>query len=57
VTAFFSALHDIGFFDKPERPIVSAEVRPVMPGEKSEIILANAKRVIRDAWVLSKASQ
>ena len=57
VTEFFSALQDINFFDKPERPIVSAEVRPVMPGEKSEIILANAKRVIRDAWVLSRASE
>lgn len=57
VTEFFSALQKIGFFDKPERPIVSAEVRPVMPGEKSEIILANAKRVIRDAWVLSDASE
>jgi sugar phosphate isomerase/epimerase len=57
VTEFFSALEGIGFFDKPERPIVSAEVRPVMPGEKSEIILANAKRVIRDAWVMSTASE
>ncbi len=57
VTEFFSALHDIGFFDKSERPIVSAEVRPVVAGEKSDIVLANAKRVIRDAWVLSRASQ
>lgn len=55
VTSFFKTLQTNGFFDKPERPICSAEVRPVIAGEKSEIILANAKRVIRDAWALSQA--
>jgi sugar phosphate isomerase/epimerase len=54
VTAFFRVLQDNGFFDKPERPVVSAEVRPVLAGEISEVILANAKRVIRDAWALSQ---
>lgn len=54
VTAFFKSLTKNGFFDKTERPIVSAEVRPVMPGEISEVILANAKRVMRDAWALSQ---
>ena len=39
------------------RAIVSAEVRPVLAGETSDIILANAKRVIRDAWVLSNAAR
>lgn len=53
VTHFFRTLRQSGFFDGPERPIVSAEVRPVLAGETSDIILANAKRVIRDAWVLS----
>lgn len=54
VTDFFRVLRRNGFFDKAERPIVSAEVRPVIAGEISEIILANAKRVIRDAWALSQ---
>ncbi|GIX13213.1 MAG: xylose isomerase [Paracoccaceae bacterium] len=54
VVTFFRALRKVGFFDKPQRPIVSAEVRPVMAGEVSEVILANAKRVIRDAWALSQ---
>lgn len=53
VIHFFRTLRQNGFFDEPERPIVSAEVRPVLAGETSDVILANAKRVIRDAWVLS----
>lgn len=53
VTDFFRVLRKNAFFDGPERPIVSAEVRPVLAGETSAIILANAKRVIRDAWYLS----
>jgi sugar phosphate isomerase/epimerase len=53
VIHFFRTLRQNGFFDGPERPIVSAEVRPVLAGETSDVILANAKRVIRDAWVLS----
>jgi len=57
VTEFFDILEDNGFFSQARRPIVSAEVRPVLAGETSDIILANAKRVIRDAWVLSNAAQ
>jgi sugar phosphate isomerase/epimerase len=56
VMNFFHVLMDNGFFDRGERPIVSAEVRPVLAGEISEIILANAKRVMRDAWALANAS-
>lgn len=54
VVTFFRELRKAGFFDKAERPIVSAEVRPVLAGEISEVILANAKRVIRDAWALAQ---
>ncbi len=57
VTEFFDILEDNGFFKQAQRPIVSAEVRPVLAGESSALILANAKRVIRDAWVLSNAAQ
>ena len=42
VVDFFHVLMDNGFFDQGERPIVSAEVRPVLAGETSGLILANA---------------
>jgi hypothetical protein len=57
VTAFFDLLEDNGFFNRGNRPIVSAKARPVLTDETSDIILANAKRVTRDAWVLSNAAQ
>lgn len=53
VTDYFRVLSKNGFFEGPDRPIVSAEVRPVLAGEKSNVIIANAKRVIRDAWALA----
>jgi sugar phosphate isomerase/epimerase len=53
VINYFRVLKANGFFNKPELPIVSAEVRPVLAGEVSEIVLANTKRVIRQAWVLA----
>jgi sugar phosphate isomerase/epimerase len=53
VIDYFRILRDVGFFDGPERPVVSAEVRPVLAGEISEVVLANTKRVIRDAWALA----
>jgi len=53
VVEFFQILEENGFFTQNQRPIISAEVRPVLAGEKSGLILANAKRVIRDAWAFS----
>ena len=50
---YFRVLRDTGFFERNDRPIVSAEVRPVLAYEKSEIVIANTKRVIRDAWALA----
>ena len=55
VVDFFDVLRTNGFFSKERRPIVSAEVRPVLFGESSDIILANSKRVIRDGWALACA--
>jgi hypothetical protein len=37
VVDFFRVLDGIGFFDKPQRPVVSAEVRPVLAGEISDV--------------------
>lgn len=56
VVDFFRVLKDNGFFDRDERPIVSAEVRPVLAGETSDLILANAKRTIRDAFAMAAAA-
>ncbi|MDI7258848.1 MAG: TIM barrel protein [Thermodesulfobacteriota bacterium] len=53
VIHFFRVLKANDFFNKPQLPIVSAEVRPVLAGEISEIVLANTKRVIRQAWALA----
>jgi hypothetical protein len=53
VTALFEALWEHGFFEKPipygERPIVSVEVKP-QADEDQEIVLANTKRVVQNAW-------
>jgi hypothetical protein len=33
--------------------VCSAEVRPLVAGERSELIVANAKRVMEEAWALA----
>jgi sugar phosphate isomerase/epimerase len=53
VRAFFRLLVDLGFFNPTTRPVCSAEVRPLVAGERSELIVANAKRVMEEAWVLA----
>jgi sugar phosphate isomerase/epimerase len=46
---FLRELLNIGYLDPDRRPILSFEVAP-MPGESSEVIIANAKRVLDRAW-------
>jgi sugar phosphate isomerase/epimerase len=53
VRAFFRVLLNQGFFNPTDRPICSAEVRPLLAGERSDLIVANAKRVMEEAWVLA----
>jgi sugar phosphate isomerase/epimerase len=53
VRAFFRLLVDVGFLAPERRPVVSAEVRPLVAGERSELIVANAKRVMEEAWALA----
>jgi sugar phosphate isomerase/epimerase len=57
VTALFETLSRHGFFEKPipygERPIVSVEVKP-QQGEDPEIVLANTKRVVENAWARAR---
>ncbi len=49
---FLSVLMEIGYFSKPaptRRPVVTFEVRP-LPGEKQDLLLANCRRVMEEAW-------
>ena len=50
VRAYFRLLLDHGLLDPQDPPVVSVEVRPLLAEEYPEIIIANAKRVIRQAW-------
>lgn len=52
VAHYLGVLWDNGFFHQKEMPVVSAEVRPLLAGEREEVILANAKRVFKEAWAL-----
>jgi hypothetical protein len=53
VAAYFRTLLDEGLLGKDKRPIVSAEVRPLLHYETSELVLANTKRVFKEAWALA----
>jgi len=46
---FLSSLMAIGFLERSIRPVVSFEVKP-LPGESSEVVIANAKRTLLQAW-------
>lgn len=50
VRDYFRILLDYGLLNTENPPIVSAEVRPLLAEETSALVIANAKRVIRDAW-------
>jgi sugar phosphate isomerase/epimerase len=52
LTEFLKVLMEIGFFKKElptRRPVVTFEVRP-LPGERQDILLANCRRVMEEAW-------
>jgi len=53
----FESLWRFGFFEKPvlygERPILSVEVKP-HGDEDQEIVLANTKRVVENAWARAR---
>jgi sugar phosphate isomerase/epimerase len=49
---FLEALIYVGYFKHntpTTRPVISFEVRPA-EGERSDLVIANAKRTLRDAW-------
>jgi sugar phosphate isomerase/epimerase len=49
MTIFLRTLVEIGFLDGKRRPMVSFEVKP-MQGQDSLLVIANAKRVMQQAW-------
>jgi sugar phosphate isomerase/epimerase len=49
VADFLKTLVEIGFLNGRTRPIVSFEIKP-MEGQDPLVIIANAKRVMKEAW-------
>jgi sugar phosphate isomerase/epimerase len=50
VRDYFKLLLENNLLNPEDKPVVSAEVRPLLAEESSELIMANAKRVIKEAW-------
>ncbi len=48
---FLKAFIDIGFLDGKRQPFMSFEVKP-LANESSEIVIANAKRALNQAWAM-----
>ena len=46
---FLKTLLEIGFLSEENRPIISFEIKP-MAGQDPLLVIANAKRVFREAW-------
>jgi len=49
VAEYLGVLLEMGFLNPDAPPLVSVEIKP-MPGETSRAVIANAKRVLREAW-------
>ena len=49
LTAYLQVLLDIGYLNPENPPFLSFEVKP-LPGESSEVVIANAKRTLKEAW-------
>ncbi|MFQ6043197.1 MAG: sugar phosphate isomerase/epimerase family protein [Candidatus Poribacteria bacterium] len=50
LTEFLAVLFDVGYLGEGKQPFVSFEVKP-LEDETSEIVIANAKRTMREAWI------
>jgi sugar phosphate isomerase/epimerase len=50
LAAYLKAFIDIGFLNGRHQPFMSFEVKP-LEGESSEVVIANAKRTLTQAWV------
>lgn len=57
LTEFLEVLFEVGYFQKQlptRRPVVTFEVRP-LPGERQDILMANCRRVMEEAWAKVQA--
>lgn len=50
IVNYFRILNDLELIGPDKRPVVTAEVRPLVDSETPELILANTKRNIQRAW-------
>ena len=50
VRDYFKLLLEHNLLNPDDKPVLSVEVRPLLAEETSEMIIANAKRVIKQAW-------
>jgi len=50
VRDYFRLLLDLQLLHPDKKPVLSAEVRPLLAEETSEVVIANTKRVIKEAW-------
>ncbi len=51
LAAYLKAFMDVGFLNGKDRPFLSFEVKP-LEGESSEVVIANAKRALNQAWAM-----
>ncbi len=51
LAAYLKAFIDIGFLNGKDKPFMSFEVKP-LEGESSEVVIANAKRTLNQAWAM-----
>ncbi len=52
VRDYFKLLMELNLLKPEKKPVLSVEVRPLLAEEYSEAIIANAKRVIKEAWAM-----
>jgi len=50
LSKYYRVLKDLNLIGPDKMPMVSAEVRPLLAMETSELIIANCKRAIQEAW-------
>jgi hypothetical protein len=50
VVNYFRVLKDLDLISPEKRPVVTAEVRPIIGDETQELILSNNKRVFQEGW-------
>ncbi len=51
LAAYLKAFIDVGFLNGCDQPFMSFEVKP-LKDESSEVVIANAKRALKQAWAL-----